>query len=213
MSPSLQRRALVTPATAHMKATPTKQPTQSFGGSSGGSRNGRPLGGSPVITLHSRYISNSLSLFHREKLFEIYKDVLNVYGDHVTGTFVVEQVTQLFNNRHLVACSKDQLGYGGKIKESTVKRWLDDVGSGMIASSIGLPRSSKMSMKRPPPQYQPMTHPTPHQQPLVHTGYLSRDNIQDAGRSQLRVWCKQRNLKQHGSPDELRRRLNHHFHR
>jgi hypothetical protein len=65
---------------------------------------------------------------------------------HLEGNELYEQVSDLFNRQHEVKFSEDQCGYGGRIREKRVARFLEEQGSVLVKDRLGVRASPHLAL-------------------------------------------------------------------
>ncbi|CAB9531412.1 hypothetical protein SEMRO_3512_G348770.1 [Seminavis robusta] len=147
-----------------------------------------------AITVHNTYLSEPLTPAQRTYVLVAYRRVLSATNPSNPPSLdiIYQQVMLQFNLSHLDAINKGHsAGYGGMIREGTVKACLKQAARPVMQQQIQA-RASAIAGGR--------IAPVP-----------TWEQIQGMGRSELRVRLQYLNQVQHGSVAELKDRLKKHY--
>jgi hypothetical protein len=98
---------------------------------------GQTVGGKAKLSLQSLYV-NELSRFQYETMYSAYQTIREKSGATLSESELVKRLAHLWDSRHATKMANDGYGYGGYMKESTVKRFLCEEASKIIQGAAGV---------------------------------------------------------------------------
>jgi hypothetical protein len=135
----------------------------------------RKLGGITSVSVLNRYLSEriELTLDQRKLFFGIVQEV-HVMNGNDSDAIIAEEISRVWNARHLRSLGERSIGYGGQIKTGHVKKVLKTVGQEIQQAKLGItPRQFA-----PPPFGQ-------HSMQRAHFGFAQQ--IQQANQPAIRM--------------------------
>jgi len=103
----------------------------------GGQVWGRQIGALSKMNLHSLHVS-TLTTFQHQELLKCYAKIMEVDGASLSTVDLTTRLVHLWNSLHVDKLNADNYGLGGYMKESTVKKFLEDEANKIMQGDIGV---------------------------------------------------------------------------